>query len=57
MIDGIVVEGETSLNTNALTGESKPKDVRVDDAVISGCINMTSPIRIKTTKEFGKNEN
>ena len=53
-IDGIVVEGETSLNTNALTGESKPKDVKVDDAVISGCINMTSPIRIKTTKEFGE---
>ena len=51
-IDGIVTEGNTSLNTSALTGESKPKDVGVNDQVISGCINMTSPIRIKTTKLF-----
>ena len=51
-IDGIVIEGNTSLNTIALTGESKPKDVSVNDEVISGCINMTSPIKIKTTKCF-----
>ena len=53
-IDGIVIDGETSLNTSALTGESKPKDVCKGDEVISGCINMTSPIAIKTTKEFGE---
>ena len=53
-IDGIVIDGETSLNTSALTGESKPKDVFKGDEVISGCINMTSPITIKTTKEFGE---
>lgn len=53
-LDGIIVEGETSLNTSALTGESKPKDVTVNDEVISGCINMTSPIKIKTTKLFGE---
>ena len=53
-IDGVVVEGDTSLNTAALTGESKPKDVSVGDDVISGCINMTSPIRVETTKEFGE---
>lgn len=51
-LDGVIVEGETSLNTSALTGESKPKDVKVDDEVISGCINMTSMIKIKTTKSF-----
>ncbi len=51
-LDGIIIEGETSLNTSALTGESKPKDVKVNDEVISGCINMTSLIRIKTTKNF-----
>ncbi|MBQ6333644.1 MAG: cadmium-translocating P-type ATPase [Erysipelotrichaceae bacterium] len=51
-LDGIVVEGETSLNTSALTGEAKPRDVGVDDKVISGCINLTSPVRIKTTKLF-----
>ena len=51
-LDGIVVVGETSLNTSALTGESKPKKVKVNDEVISGCINMTSPIKIKTTKSF-----
>lgn len=53
-IDGIVVEGNTSLNTSALTGETKPKDVSFNDEVISGCINMTSPIKIKTTKLFGE---
>ncbi|MBR0418706.1 MAG: cadmium-translocating P-type ATPase [Erysipelotrichaceae bacterium] len=53
-LDGVVVEGDTSLNTSALTGESKPKDVSVGDDVISGCINMTSPIKVKTTKLFGE---
>ena len=53
-IDGKIIEGETSLNTSALTGESKPKDVGVGDDVISGCINMTSLIRVETTKEFGE---
>jgi len=52
-IDGIVTEGQTSLNTSALTGESKPRDVIEGDQIISGCINMTSPIRIKTTRLFG----
>ena len=51
-IDGIVIYGKTSLNTIALTGESKPKDVEIDDEVISGCINMTSLIKIKTTKLY-----
>lgn len=51
-VDGIVVYGETSLNTSALTGESKPKDVKINDEVISGCINMTSVIKIRTTKTF-----
>lgn len=53
-IDGIVIDGQTTLNTAALTGESKPRDVSINDEVISGCINMTSPIKIKTTKEFGE---
>ena len=52
-IDGIVVSGHSSLNTSALTGESKPKNVKENDEVISGCINMESPIKIKTTKNFG----
>lgn len=51
-LDGIVVEGETSLNTSALTGESKPKDVSVNDEVLSGCINMSAVIKVKTTKAF-----
>ena len=51
-IDGVVINGQTTLNTSALTGESKPKDVEKGDEVISGCINMTSPIYIKTTKAF-----
>lgn len=53
-LDGIVVEGTSSLNTSALTGESKPRSVKVNDEVISGCINMESPLKIKTTKDFGK---
>ena len=51
-IDGIVRHGESTLNTSALTGESKPRDVSVGSEVISGCINMTSPLRIKTTKTY-----
>ena len=53
-LDGIVVEGTSSLNTSALTGESKPRNVKVNDEVISGCINMESPLKIKTTKDFGE---
>lgn len=51
-IDGIIVEGNSSLNTSALTGESVPRDVKAGEEVISGCINMTGVLRIKTTKEF-----
>jgi len=51
-IDGIVIEGSSVLNTSALTGESLPKDVTVNDAIISGCINMTGVLKIRTTKEF-----
>ena len=51
-LDGIVVEGETSLNTSALTGESKPRDIKVNDEVLSGCINMSAVIKVKTTKQF-----
>lgn len=53
-IDGVIIEGETSLNTSALTGESLPRDAKVSDEVISGCINMTAVIKIQTTKEFGE---
>lgn len=53
-LDGIIVEGTSSLNTSALTGESKPRNVKVNDEVISGCINMESPLKIKTTKDFGE---
>lgn len=53
-IDGIVVEGQTTLNTSALTGESLPRDAKVGDEVISGCINMTGVLKIQTTKEFGE---
>lgn len=52
-IDGIITEGSTTLNTGALTGESVPRDVRAGDEVISGCINMTGTVRIRTTKAFG----
>lgn len=51
-IDGIVISGTSSLNTSALTGESLPRDVNVGDEVISGCINLTGVLKIKTTKEF-----
>ena len=53
-LDGIVLEGESSLNTSALTGESLPRDVHVGDEIISGCINMTGVLRVRTTKEFGE---
>ncbi|MBO5452259.1 MAG: cadmium-translocating P-type ATPase [Lachnospiraceae bacterium] len=53
-IDGTIVEGNTSLNTSALTGESLPKEAGVDDEVISGCINLSGLIKIRTTKEFGE---
>lgn len=53
-IDGVVVEGTSSLNTSALTGESVPREVGVDDEIISGCINMTGLLKIRTTKEFGE---
>ena len=53
-LDGVVIEGSTELNTSALTGESLPRSVGVGDSVISGCINMTGVIRIRTTKEFGE---
>ena len=52
-IDGIIEEGSASLNTSALTGESLPKEVKCDDEVISGCINMSGVLKIRTTKEFG----
>lgn len=53
-LDGIIVEGATSLNTIALTGESCPRDVEEKDEVVSGCINLTGVIRVKTTKTFGE---
>ena len=53
-IDGVVVEGESSLNTSALTGESMPRNVISGDEVISGCINLNGLLKIKTTKEFGE---
>ena len=51
-IDGVVVEGNSSLNTAALTGESKPREVEKDDEVLSGSVNMTGVLKIKTTTEF-----
>ena len=53
-IDGVVLEGASSLNTAALTGESAPRDVGAGDEIISGCINMSGVLRIRTTKEFGE---
>lgn len=53
-LDGIVVEGTSTLNTAALTGESLPREVKVSDEIISGCINMTGLLKIQTTKEFGE---
>lgn len=53
-LDGIVMEGSSSLNTSALTGESLPRDVKQGDEIISGCINLNGVLKIKTTKEFGE---
>lgn len=53
-IDGIILEGNSSLNTSALTGESLPREAKAGDEIISGCINMTGVLKIKTTKEFGE---
>mgnify|MGYP005761558393 FL=1 len=53
-IDGVVTEGSASLNTSALTGESLPRDVKMGDEVISGCIDMTGVLKIRTSKEFGE---
>ena len=53
-IDGVVVEGASALNTSALTGESKPREVDVDDSVLSGSINMSGVLKIRTTAEFGE---
>ena len=53
-IDGVVTEGVSTLNTAALTGESLPRDAKVGDEIISGCVNMTGVLKIKTTKEFGE---
>ena len=53
-LDGIVAEGDSSLNTSALTGESIPRDVHPGDEIISGCVNMSGLLRIRTTKEFGE---
>ncbi len=53
-IDGVVAQGSSSLNTSALTGESMPRDVKAGDEIVSGCINMTGVLKIRTTKEFGE---
>ena len=53
-LDGVVVEGEASLNTSALTGESLPRDVRAGDEIISGCIDLSDVLKIRTTKAFGE---
>ncbi|MFS6027816.1 heavy metal translocating P-type ATPase [Streptococcus agalactiae] len=53
-LDGIIIDGNSSLNTSALTGESMPRDVKEGDEIISGCINMTGVLKIQTTKEFGE---
>lgn len=53
-IDGVIIEGKSTLNTSALTGESLPREAEVDDEIVSGCINMTGVLRIRTIKEFGE---
>ena len=53
-IDGVIVEGTSALNTAALTGESLPRDVKAGDEVISGCVNMSGLLKVRTTKEFGE---
>ena len=53
-LDGVIIEGSSSLNTSALTGESLPRDAKAGDEIISGCINMSGVLKIRTTKEFGE---
>ena len=53
-IDGVIIEGESTLNTSALTGESLPRDAKEGDEIISGCVNMTGVLKVRTTKEFGE---
>lgn len=53
-LDGVIIEGNSSLNTSALTGESLPRDAKQGDEIISGCINMTGVLKVQTTKEFGE---
>ena len=53
-LDGVVIEGSTSLNTVALTGESLPRDITVGDEVVSGCVNLSGVVKVRTTKEFGE---
>ena len=53
-IDGVIVEGSSTLNTSALTGESVPRDAKCGDEIISGCINMSGVLQITTTQEFGE---
>ncbi len=53
-IDGVVIEGSSALDTAALTGESLPRDIKAGDEIISGCVNMTGVLKIRTTKEFGE---
>ena len=53
-IDGVIVEGSSTLNTSALTGESLPRDTKAGDEIISGCINMTGVLKVQTTREFGE---
>lgn len=53
-IDGVIVEGEATLNTSALTGESVPRDAKAGDEIISGCVNMSGLLKIRTTREFGE---
>ena len=53
-LDGVIIDGASTLNTSALTGESLPRDAKTGDEIISGCINMTGVLKIRTTKEFGE---
>ena len=53
-IDGVIIDGVSTLNTSALTGESLPRDAKAGDEVISGCINMTGVLKIRTIREFGE---
>ena len=53
-IDGVIIEGVSTLNTAALTGESLPRDAKTGDEIISGCVNISGLLRVRTTKEFGE---